>query len=264
MKRFCILGLSLWFGAGVTHAQTNLSPRAEQVLRAACQYLAEAPYFGISAEIWREHVTETGEKVQFTRVVEMEVRRPNRLHVGIHSPHTDRSFWYDGKTLTVLDGRRNFYSTAPMPPTIDQTLDAAHSELGIDLPLIDLAVSDPYNNATARVERATYFGLAQAMGYSCHHLAFTQDNLDWQVWIEDGPQPLIRKFVITHKNEPGSPEFTALIRQWNMTDRIADSDFAFEPPRGAIKVQMRKETMEPSPTPTGRPQEPLTSPKEKD
>jgi len=35
-----------------------------------------------------------------------------------------------------------------------------------------------------------------------------------------------RKFVINHKNEPGSPEFTGLIRSWKMTDRIADSTAA--------------------------------------
>lgn len=266
MKRFWFVSLSLFFSAGVhlAQGQTNLSPRAEQVLRDACQYLAEAPFFSVNAEIWREHVTETGEKIQFTRVVDLEVRRPDRLHVAIHSPHTDRSFWYDGKQLTMLDGRRNFYSTASMPSTIDGALDAAHGDFGIDLPLIDLAVSDPYKNATARVQKATYFGLASAMGYNCHHLAFTQDNVDWQIWIQDGPQPLIRKFIITHKNEPGAPEFTALIRQWNMTERIADSDFVFEPPRGSMKVQMRRETIESTPAPTGRDQAaPLTTPKEK-
>lgn len=252
-------------GFNAAQAQTNLSPQAERVLRAACQYLAEAPYFSINAEIWREHITDSGEKVQFTRVVNMEVKRPNRLHVSIESPHTDRGFWYDGKALTVLDGKRNFYSTAAMPGSIDGTLDAAHGDFGIDLPLIDLAVSDPYKNATARVQKATYFGLASAMGYNCHHLAFTQDNVDWQIWIEDGPQPLIRKFVITHKNEPGSPEFTALVRQWNFTEKISDSDFVFEPPRGAMKVQMHKENMESTPAPTGRAQnDTLTSPKEKD
>ncbi len=267
MRRLRLLSIALLVGTGgnVAWAQTNIAPRAEQVLRAACDYLAQTPYFSLNAEIWRDHITDSGQKVQFTRVVNMEVKRPNRLHVSIESSYTDRSFWYDGKVLSELDGKRNFYSTTAMPNTIDATLDAAHGEFGIDLPLIDLAVSDPYKNATARIQGATYYGLASAMGYTCHHLAFTQDNIDWQVWIQDGPQPLIRKFVITHKNEPGSPEFTGLIRQWDMTERISDSDFVFAPPRGAIKVQMRKETPEVAPTPTGRSEsQPLTSPKQKD
>jgi len=173
---------------------------------------------------------------------------------------TERGFWYDGKELTILDQRRNLFSTTPMPGTLDATLDTAHDQFGIDLPLIDLALSDPYHNAIARVQSGSYYGLTPVMGYSCHHLAFTQDNIDWQVWVQDGPQPLIRKFVITHKNEPGSPEFTALISQWNLTERIAESEFVFVPPQGALKIPMRKDqpaaaegspSAHPPPTPTG-------------
>ena len=222
---------------------TNIDAHAEQVLRAACQYLADAPYFSINAEIWREHITTDGEKVQFSRLMDMEIKRPNRLHAEIHSPHSQRGFWYNGQGLTVLDRKRNFFSTTSMPARLDEAIDAARDQFGIDLPMIDLAISDPFTNAMAKVEGARYFGLAPAMGFMCHHLAFTQQNIDWQIWIEDGPQPLIRKFVITHKNEPGSPEFTGLVRQWNFTERISDSDFVFSPPAGATKIEMRNDAI---------------------
>jgi len=231
------------------------------VLRAACQYLAEAPFYSLTAEIWREHVNESGQKLQFARQADMQIKRPDRLRAEIYSPHSQRGFWYDGKSLTILDRKRNLFSTTAMPGTLDAALDAAHDQFGIDLPLIDLALSDPYRSAMARVQKATYFGLSPAMGYQCHHLAFTQDNIDWQIWVQDGPQPLIRKFVITHKNEEGSPEFTALIRSWNFVDRISPSDFAFEPPRGALKIEMRKDGERgPSVGGTTQPGQPTLSP----
>lgn len=246
MKRILIFVYGLLLGAGCASAQetTNVSPRAETVLRSACEFLTHTPAFSLSAEIWREHVNEAGEKVQFSRTVEMDVKRHDGLRLEITSPNTARGFWYDGKTLTVLDRKHNLYSTAAMPPTLDETLDRAHDQFGIDLPLIDLAVSDPYKNATARVQGGRYLGVSPVLGTLCHHLAFTQENVDWQVWVEDGPQPLIRKFVIVHKNDAGAPEFTALITRWNVTDRIADSDFTFERPTGASKIEMR--TDEPS------------------
>src|ERR1035441_3960321 len=37
--------------------KTNIAPQAERSLRAACQYLAEAPFFCLTVEVWREHVT---------------------------------------------------------------------------------------------------------------------------------------------------------------------------------------------------------------
>ena len=41
--------------AAPAQAQTNIAPKAERVLAAACQYLAEAPQFSLTAEVWREH-----------------------------------------------------------------------------------------------------------------------------------------------------------------------------------------------------------------
>jgi hypothetical protein len=225
--------------AAPAQSETNVAPRAERVLASACEYLAQTPYFGLTAEIWREHVTASGQKLQFSRTVTMEVKRPNRLHMEISSPHSQRGFWYDGKSLTILDRQPSLFSMAPMPGHLDAMIDKAHDDMGIDLPLIDLAVSDPYKNATAKVLTGAYYGLSPVLGVDCHHLAFTQDNVDWQIWVQDGPQPLIRKFVITHKDDPESPEFTALITGWNLTERIADSDFVFEPPRGATQVEMR-------------------------
>jgi hypothetical protein len=242
MKHLLIIGgcLLLTAGGSLAQAQTNnIPPRAERVLHSACEFLAHTRAFSFDAEIWREHVDEAGQKIQFSRTLKMDVKRPDGLRLEITSPLSERGFWYDGKTLTVLDRKHNWYSIAPMPASLDKTVDAAHDQFGIDLPLIDLALSDPYQNATSKVEGGRYFGLAPVLGVSCHHLAFTQENVDWQIWIEDGPQPFIRKFIITQKNEPGEPEFTALITHWNVTDRIADSDFVFERPMGALKIDMQ-------------------------
>jgi hypothetical protein len=248
--------------AAPAQPQTNIDLQAERVLSAACQYLAEAPYFGMGAEVWREHVMASGQKIQFSRSVSMEVKRPNRLHLQISTPHSQRGFWYDGKSLSILDRQHNFYSTAAMPGTLDAALDTAHDQFGIDIPLGDLAVSDPYKNATAKVLKGAYYGLSPVLGVNCHHLAFTQENIDWQLWVQDGPQPLIRKFVITHKNEEGAPEFTALITRWDLTERIADSDFVFEPPRGATKIEMRPDEPQGGAGVRERPS-PLASPKSK-
>jgi hypothetical protein len=264
-KRALFIGCGLVLGTCGMPAQenTNISPQAERSLRAACQYLADAPFFCLTAEVWREHMTASGQKLQFSRTVTFEVKRPNRLHVEIRSPHSERGFWYDGKSLTVLDRKRNLFSTAPVPGTLDAALDQAHDRFGIDLPLSDLAVSDPYQNATCKVLKGTDYGLSPVLGVDCHHLAFMQENVDWQVWIQDGPQPLIRKFVITHKQEEGAPEFTAFITRWDLTQRISDSAFEFTPPSGAAQVEMRPDRPDSGKDRSSGSSTPLTSPKAK-
>jgi hypothetical protein len=131
-------------------------------------------------------------------------------------------------TMTILDGKCNLYSSTSMPANLDAMLDAAHDQFGIDLPLIDLAISDPYSNALSCAQQGVYLGVSQAMGFSCHHLAFMQDNIDWQVWIQDGPQPLIRKFVITtglilRRSCRTAPPFTPWCRR-NPFDQISYVD----------------------------------------
>src|SRR5689334_9824455 len=58
--------------SGVPAAQTSakIEPRADELLRAACQFLADTPAFSLTAEVWREHIADSGEKVQFTRQVD--------------------------------------------------------------------------------------------------------------------------------------------------------------------------------------------------
>ena len=42
------------------------------------------------------------------------------------------------------------------------------------------------------VETGTYVGQPVVRGVPTHHLAFTQKNIDWQLWIEDGANPVPR------------------------------------------------------------------------
>ena len=76
------------------------------------------------------------------------------------------------------------------------------------------------------------------MGVPCEHLVFSQDNIDWQVWIQQGARPVPRKFLITYKDEPGSPQFTAIFSDWDFTTKLPDFVFKFDPPPGAAKIKV--------------------------
>ena len=78
-------------------ADNTISPRAESVLRSACDFLAQTPAFSFSGEIWREHVNDAGQKTQFSRTVQMDVKRPGGLRLEINSSFSTRGFWYDGR-----------------------------------------------------------------------------------------------------------------------------------------------------------------------
>jgi hypothetical protein len=222
-------------------AQAAIDPTADQILRQACDFLAQSPAFAVHAEIWKDQVLPSGHKIQVTRSIDLDLRRPDRLHVDARAHQKGRSIWYDGKTLTVLDRQTNLYGTADAPGTIDQTIDLAAETYGVTVPLEDLAVSDPYASFTKNVTAGGYFGDELVLGVPCRHIGYSTDKIDWQLWVADGPQPLPQKMVITYKTEDQSPQYTAIFSKWNLTERAADLAFQFIPPPGSAKIPLVKQ-----------------------
>jgi hypothetical protein len=107
---------------------------------------------------------------------------------------------------------------------------------GIEIPLGDVLVSDPYRNMMDNVETAEDLGKVMVLGAVCNHLAFTGANADCQIWIADGPKPLPRKIVINFKTIAGSPQVTQIFSDWDLLSPISDSVFAFVPPDGSSKI----------------------------
>ena len=76
---------------------------AREIIGRAVDYLANAKQFRASAEIWEDLEVESGEMAQFSKVVEIQLRRPDRLRLDVSTSVPKRSFYYDGASLTVLD-----------------------------------------------------------------------------------------------------------------------------------------------------------------
>ena len=79
-------------------------------------------------------------------------------------------------------------------------------------------------------------GQSDVNGRSCRTLAFVEKNIDWQIWIENGPQLTPCKVVITYKNQPSQPQFTAVFKDWDFAPRIADPVLVPELPPGTQKI----------------------------
>jgi hypothetical protein len=105
------------------------------------------------------------------------------------------------------------------------------------LALADLVRADPYAELSGGVTYGRYLGLHQAAGTLCHHLAFAQETIEWQIWIDAGAQPLPRKIVITYVDEDGEPQYAATIRRWNLEPTFPEALFTFEPRAGAQKIE---------------------------
>jgi hypothetical protein len=213
-----------------------VDPKADEVFRKAGDLLASAKRFTYDAHAVSEQVLDSGQKVQFARNLKLAVRRPDGVAATVVGDREDLAFVYDGKTVTLHNRGDNVYGSTPAPAAIDDMFDMLAEKFAMTLPMSDLLFSNPYKALIGRVRSGRYLGTGYVFDTKCHHLAFRQEVVDWELWIEDGPRPLPRKLVITYKEAPGDPQYTAYLSNWNLSADVPDARFSFAPPPGAKKV----------------------------
>jgi hypothetical protein len=107
----------------------------------------------------------------------------------------------------------------------------------LDAPAADLFYGRPYEGLMEGVKSGQYIGLENIDGVPCHHLAFQKSEVDWQIWVEDGPKPLPRRYVITTKTMQSQPQYTVRLAMWEPEANPPAATFAFQPPPGAKRVE---------------------------
>ena len=215
-----------------------IDPRAGEALMRMSDALGGADSFSFTARNTADHALETGQIVQLHEERKVFVRRPSKLLVEAEGEAFQRSVLYDGRTLTVLDRSANEYAEAAVSGTIGDMLDYVADRYDLTVPLADLFFRNPYETLVAGVEKGSYIGLHEVDGHPCHHLAFRQPDLDWQIWIDAVGPPVPRKLVIVHTKEEGCPSYSAVMDHWNLKAELKDAAFELRIPAGAGKVPM--------------------------
>ena|SRR5208337_2594837 len=213
------------------------TPQPEKILQQMCDFLKSAQQYSFKAEVTDDQVYTGGKKLQFAFDLEGYVQRPDKVRINAEGDLENKQFFYNGKTITLYDKLENHYAVLDVPATIDEAMEKAGQEYGLRISLVDLAESNTCGLMTKGVKHALYVGEGIVRGIKCHHLAFDKDDIQWQIWIDAGEKPLIRKLLINQKKLPASPQWTAYLTDWNFSPQLADNLFAFTLPQGATKTR---------------------------
>jgi hypothetical protein len=217
----------------------RIDPRADAEMRRMSKYLSGLKSFRFHADSMQELVSTEGEKIQFLADQKIAMRRPNHFRSDREDPLVDATLRYDGKRISVYGKRTGYYATAAAPARFGDAVEDLRVRYGIDAPAADLFVDDAYRGMMEDVTSGRYIGLEPIDGVLCHHLAFAGKEVDWQIWIQDGPRPLPRRYSITSKREAGEPVFSINMSKWEPNAAIAESAFVFQPPAGATEIEFR-------------------------
>ncbi len=219
------------------------APAADQsdpfdIARQMSDFLADQKGFTLVAKDTYETRDEEGEPVRRTNRRTFNLSRPHKLIVDIDGDDGNIRAYYDGHSLSIHHRDANAYSVLTMPSTIDAMLIELAEKYALTLPLADLLYDDVYDAVIGQATHGQIVGTDRIGRYPTHRLLFWNDEIDWELWIDQGDEPLPRKLVITYKTEPGTPRYSAVIRKWQLSPTYPSEHFRFRVPEGAEKVDI--------------------------
>ena len=261
-KSLCLLGLLLWLPCAAFAADPNTAPAvapapapaavAEEAddaadlrdpeamaeLKRASDFLTALPRFHIKASVVYDVLQEDDRLLQFEKHGDIYLQRPDRFFADVFlDDGRHRQFWYDGKMLSLAELSKNLHTRFKAPATIDGTLDLLEGLFKDPMPVADLFYSD-LNPVAERAFEADIVGDSQVNGRPCKQLAFRGETVDWQIWVEQGPKPFIRKLVISYRELPGTPQSVALLDLWETPEKFNEEMFTFAVPAGSQWIDL--------------------------
>ena len=228
----CMLTTKLAYGQ-----DDAVDPEARQILREMSDYLSAIEQFTFQGAVTIDTVLFSGQKIQNNGTIDASIKRPDRFYIARKSDLIDQAFYYDGKILTLFGKKVNFYASVDALPTIEKTIDKAIEEVGLIAPGADIIYHNSYDILMENVLSGFYVGVSIIQGVECHHLAFRNRDVDWQIWIENDDTPLPCKYLITSKWTRSEPQFSVVFFDWDIAAKLKNEQFIFTPPEDSEKIE---------------------------
>ena len=198
--------------------------RGRELVQQMSKRLATATELTVTTTEQRDVVRRSGTKDRVSLTGVYTLRRPDRFHTTLTGGKGLES-WYDGKKLTVAVQEEKVFSQAPMPETIDRTLDALAERYDMALPLADLFYSNPAKALLSDTTTGGYAGTEKVGETPCHHLAFRDVGVEWEVWLPLQGEPLPTRFKTVGKHRTGQPVTEVTFKNWNLAPQTSDATF---------------------------------------
>jgi hypothetical protein len=217
-------------------AEPSADPKATEIVQRMAERIVAAERLRLGGEIAWDVVQADGQTLEFGATREVVLQRPDHLRVDIEVREAGkRRLLYDGKQIVLQDLEQNVYATAPRTGPVDETVEFVSDRLGIPVALSEFLSPDLPKILSERLDSASYVGESTIDGARCDHVALRNEVGGMQLWVgqEDS---LPRRITITYEQEDGRPQFRARLSGWDLSPKVKDSTFAFDPPKDAEKI----------------------------
>jgi len=224
---------------------------ARALLLGMADFMARAPAMSVTMRSDYDAIQADGQRIQFGERRRILMQRPDKLRVDVERSDGERGMVvFDGRWITAFKPAENVFARVEKPGTLDQALVYMVRDLRATLPLARMFTTGFPVDLDKRATTVIFVEECRLFDVPTDHVAVRSAEVDLQLWIARGPQPLPRRVVITYKNAPGEPQFRADFYDWSVPTKLDAAAFAFVPPAGAEQI-MYLAPRSPADVPTG-------------
>jgi hypothetical protein len=217
-------GLAGACGQGEPRTDAERLTRGRQIIENMSAKIASAQSITFSAHEVRDQVKSEGEVQRVTLERQAVLRRPDRLYIKTAGDQNNE-VWYDGVGLSVVLHKDKVFGQAPMPKTIDKTLDAMHERYGVATPLADFAYSSPAKALLSDTTKGGWVGRETIDGQPTDHVSFSDTGITWEAWIAATGDPLPKKGIANFTDNKHLRRVELTFSDWNLAAQIPDDRF---------------------------------------
>ena len=179
----------------------------------------------------------TGQFLTFFIDSEVALQRPNKLRVDLSGDLSNIQLFFDGAKVSAFDPKNNLHADYYPLATIDEVLDFVIKKAQINFPSADFLYSNPYAIMSKNLTHAIVVGPSIVNGVPCEHFAYMNPSINWEVWIEKGPNALPMRLAMTYKQAPNFPRFLIEFNDWNIEPKLSADMFFFKVPANAKQIE---------------------------
>ena len=198
--------------------------RGRELVQEMSTRLAAATQVSVTTTEVRDIVRASGAKRQVSQTGVYTVRRPDRFYVRMTGGR-ELETWYNGKNLTIASHPEKVFAQAPMPETIDRTLDVLAERYDMALPMGDLFYGSAAKALLSDTTTGGYVGRENVGDTPCDHLAFQDKGVDWEIWLPTQGERLPRRLKVVQKGRTGQPMVDLTFTEWNLAPQMTDATF---------------------------------------
>lgn len=218
--------------------EVSAQDRAARVLLLGmADFMARAPAISVTMRSGYDAIQADGQRIEFGERRRILMQRPDKIRVDVERSDGERgTVVFDGRWITAYKPAENVYARVEKPGTLDQALVYMVRDLRATLPLARMFTTGFPVDLDKRATSVAFVEECRLFDVPTDHVAVRSAEVDLQIWIARGPEPLPRRVIITYKNAPGEPQFRADLYDWSVPAQQDAAAFAFVPPAGAEQV----------------------------